>query len=48
MDPIVELLQALAPAAPDELTVIVRCDRGLTSPKLWRQIRAQGWHPPDL
>ena len=45
MDPIVELLQALAPAAPDELTVIVLCHRGLTSPQLWRQLRAQGWHP---
>ena len=45
MDPIVELLQALAPAAPGEWTVIVLCDRGLTSPKLWRQIQAQGWHP---
>ena len=44
MDPIVELLQALAPAVPRELTVIVLCDRGLTSPKLWRQIQAQGWH----
>ena len=21
------------------------CDRGIASPKLWRQIRAQGWHP---
>ncbi len=45
MDPIVELLQTVAPAAPAEITVIVLCDRGLTSPKLWRQIRAQGWHP---
>ena len=45
MDPIVELLGALAPAVPEEMTVIVLCDRGLTSPKLWRQIRAQGWHP---
>ena len=34
MDPIVELLQALAPATPAEMTVIVLCDRGLTSPKL--------------
>ena len=41
MDPILELLQALAPAAPAEMTVIVLCDRGLTSPKLWRQIRGQ-------
>ena len=33
MDPIVELLQALAPAVPREMTVIVLCDRGLASPK---------------
>ena len=45
MDPIVELLRELAPAVPKEMTVIVLCDRGLTSPKLWQQIRAQGWHP---
>ena len=25
--------------------MIVVCDRGLTSPKLWQQILAQGWHP---
>ena len=41
MDPIVELLQALAPAALAEMTVIVLCDRGLNSPKLWRQIQAR-------
>ena len=45
MDPTVELLQALAPAVPKEMTVIVLCDRGIVSPKLWQQIRAQGWHP---
>ena len=45
MDPIVELLQALAPAVPGEMTVVVLCDRGLASPKLWKQIVAQGWHP---
>ena len=45
MDPIVELLQALASAVPKEMAVIVMCDRGLASPKLWRQILAQGWHP---
>ena len=44
-DPTVELLQALAPAVPQEMTVIVLCDRGIASPKLWRQIRNQGWHP---
>ena len=45
MDPTVELLKELAPAVPREMTVIVLCDRGISSPKLWRQIRAQGWHP---
>ena len=45
MDPIVELLQELASAVPAEMTVIVLCDRGISSPKLWQQIRAQGWHP---
>ena len=45
MDPMVELLRELAPAVPQEMTVIVLCDRGIASPKLWRQIRAQGWHP---
>ncbi len=45
MDPIVELLRQLAPAVPEEMTVIVLCDRGISSPKLWQQIRAQGWHP---
>ena len=37
----VELLQVLAPAVPDEMTVVVLWDRGLASPKLWQQIRAQ-------
>ena len=45
MDPTVELLQALAPAVPENMTVIVLCDRGIASPKLWQQIRDQGWHP---
>ena len=45
MDPTVELLAALAPAVPWDLTVIVLCDRGIASPKLWQQIRDQGWHP---
>ena len=45
MDPTVELLQALAPAVPENMTVIVLCDRGIASPKLWKQILAQGWHP---
>ena len=45
MDPIVELLRQLAPAVPEEMTVIVLCGRGISSPKLWQQIRDQGWHP---
>ena len=45
MDPTVELLKELAPPVPKEMTVIVLCDRGISSPKLWTQIRAQGWHP---
>ena len=45
MDPTVELLKELAPAVPREMTVIVLCDRGISSPKLWQKIRAQGWHP---
>ena len=44
MDPIVELLRELAPAVPREMTVVVLCDRGIASPKLWKQIRAHGWH----
>ncbi len=44
-DPTVKLLQELAPAVPRNKTVIVLCDRGIASPKLWKQIRAQGWHP---
>ena len=45
MDPTVELLQALAPAVPENMTVIVLCDRGIASPKLWQQIRDQGGIP---
>ena len=45
MDPTVELLKELPGPVPPEMTVIVLCDRGISSPKLWTQIRAQGWHP---
>ena len=45
MDPTVELLRELAAAVPREMTVIVLCDRGIASPKLWRQIRAQSLPP---
>ena len=48
-----ELLRELAPAVPREMTVVVLCERGIASPKLWKQIRAHslpptrsgGWHP---
>ena len=45
MDPTVELLRELAPAVPRDMTVIVLCDRGISSPKLWQQIRAQSLPP---
>ena len=45
MDPTVELLRELAPAVPKEMTVIVLCDRSISSPKLWQQIRAQSLPP---
>ena len=45
MAPTVALLKQLAPAVPKGMTVIVLCDRGISSPKLWKQICAQGWHP---
>ena len=45
MDLTVELLKELAPAVPHDMTVIVLCDRGISSPKLRHQMRAQGWHP---
>ena len=39
------LLALLAPAVPAAMTVVVLTDRGLWSPRLWRAIRANGWHP---
>lgn len=39
------LLTLLAPAVPAGMTVLVMTDRGLWSPRLWRQIRENGWHP---
>ncbi len=47
------LLALLAPAVAAGMEVHVLCDRGLYSPRLWRHIRALGWHPclrcaPDL
>jgi hypothetical protein len=39
------LLATLAPAVPATMSVVVMTDRGLWSPRLWRAIRANGWHP---
>jgi Transposase DDE domain len=39
------LLGLLAPAVPATMTVLVLTDRGLWSPRLWRQIVDLGWHP---
>jgi hypothetical protein len=39
------LLALVAPAVPSAMTVVVMTDRGLWSPRLWRAIRANGWHP---
>jgi Transposase DDE domain len=39
------LLQLLAPAIPAGMRVLVMTDRGLWSPRLWRQIKENGWHP---
>ncbi len=39
------LIALLAPAIPATMPVVVCTDRGLWSPRLWRAIRAAGWHP---
>jgi hypothetical protein len=43
--PLQDLVERLAPAVPPTMTVLVLTDRGLWSPRLWRAIRACGWHP---
>ena len=45
IEPITELLEQLAAAVPQNMLVIVGWDRGLRSPRRWRQIVALGWHP---
>ncbi len=42
---ILRLLQLLAPEVSKSMEVLVMTDRGLWSPRLWKQIRALGWHP---
>ncbi|MHB8574329.1 MAG: transposase [Dehalococcoidia bacterium] len=43
--PLVALLQALQAGVPRGKRVVVLTDRGLWSPTLYRQIKAQRWHP---
>ena len=43
--PLLTLLQTLQPAVPRRLRVLVLADRGLWSPRLYRQIKALRWHP---
>ena len=45
MPVILTLVQALQPAAPPSLTVLLLADRGLWSPRLWHQLHQVGWHP---
>lgn len=45
VEPIVGLLSLMGPAVPDHLQVLVMTDRGLWSPRLWKGIKARGWHP---
>ena len=42
---ILGLLQNLGPEVPKSMTVVVMTDRGLWSPRLWKQICSLGWHP---
>lgn len=39
------LLGLLAPVVPASMRVLVMTDRGLWSPRLWRSITENGWHP---
>jgi hypothetical protein len=41
----VRLLQKLRPAVPPGFTVLVLCDRGLYSKRLFGALRTFGWHP---
>lgn len=45
VQPLTELLGALAPAVGGNMEVVVMTDRGLWSPRLWNAIRGYGWHP---
>jgi hypothetical protein len=45
LQPILDVLAALAPGVPAATPVLVLADRGLWSPRLWDAIRGHGWHP---
>lgn len=45
LPPLQRLLTLLAPAVPPTMAVLVMTDRGLWSPRLWHQIKENGWHP---
>jgi len=45
MPAILHLLALLQPAVPPGMAVRVLADRGLWSPRLWKQLRRLGWHP---
>ena len=43
--PTLRLLDLLSEAAPEHMSVVVMCDRGLTSPRLWKKTCSVGRHP---
>lgn len=43
--PCLRLIEQLKPALPADQRVVLLCDRGLQSPRLYRAITRQGWHP---
>ena len=45
MEPIADMLRTVSEAVPEEMTVVVMCDRGLRSRRLWDQTVSLGWHP---
>lgn len=45
MRPIADMLRTVSLAVPEDMMVVVMCDRGLRSRLLWDQILSLGWHP---
>jgi hypothetical protein len=44
LEPLEPVLTALGAAVPADHPVLLFADRGLWSPRLWRQVQALGWH----